>query len=861
MAGMALKIIMLTFLILLSVGYLLWYRKKISLRWDIAFLLRLVLVALILVGFYFSAFVDVIEAQVQQEILILDLSDSISDQELLDAQEFSLDWVEDQQNRSVIVFGVEFDFLLGEDWPDLLTSGSNLEEALQAAVNLIGDQSGRILIATDGSVEAPAAIISLLAELTSAGIAIDVIQLGGTGFAKDIYIQTLDVPDGVWSDSDITVEVGIFSPEKGAANLGFSVNGELQGTTPLEVRPGINEFAFEMNSGEAGILILEATIKWEGERFDPFVTNNTLYASMEVYPPPHVLLVSSETDQAFRLLSNLRAEGLNIEMVSPQDLPNSLSELAQYQAILMVNVLAQQLSYEQMLGLETFVVDFGRALIFFGGRSSFNLGGYEDTLLEPLLPVDLTPPERIERVPATYVMVLDRSGSMLQDESTDISPMDLTKEAAIRAMESLRPDDYLGVLTFSSSFSWAVPIGEVGDGMSLRLAQDAISQVQAAGGTLISAALEEAIAQIIQSSPTEYRHILLMSDGSGDEEYDTLDQFSVLAAIAQRQNTTISTIALGRESDPETMELIANEGNGRFYEVLDPTDLPGVMVAESKAAHSESIQLGLTNLISGISNHPVLSGFNLMEIPQIQGYNAVSSKADFGAENILVSANFGDPILSSWQVGLGHVAAWMTDLGAEWAPSFENWRSEGAFWKRIIYYSLPDPSFNLTEIEVTEHGEDLSIKLNVYDYSGSPVNTLKPEFVYLDLDGELVFSEMRQVGIGEYQTSISRPAAGGYRGVIRYSIDETSREVGVPFTVNYPKEWAFDYSGGGKATLESWSAIAGVNLTMIEDEMNPETENGWLEEINPFSAIVVILIVIWPLEIGLRRWKMPWRRP
>ena len=50
--------------------------------------------------------------------------------------------------------------------------------------------------------------------------------------------------------------------------------------------------------------------------------------------------------------------------------------------------------------------------------------------------------------PVTFLLVLDRSGSMAGDRETDISPIELTKEAAIRVFDTLRPADYLGILTF-----------------------------------------------------------------------------------------------------------------------------------------------------------------------------------------------------------------------------------------------------------------------------------------------------------------------------------------------------------------------------------------------------------------------------
>jgi hypothetical protein len=352
-----------------------------------------------------------------------------------------------------------------------------------------------------------------------------------------------------------------------------------------------------------------------------------------------------------------------------------------------------------------------------------------------------------------------------------------------------------------------------------------------------------------------------MSDGSGDEEEDTIEQFSILAEIASRQNITISTIALGLESDPETMGFIAEAGSGRFYEVMDPTDLPGVMVAESRAAHSENIQLGDTNLVAAANNHPVLAGFSTAELPQITGYNAVSSKAAYGAEDILVSGNYGDPLLSTWQVGLGHVVTWMSDMGSEWAAGMPDWVRQGEFWKQVIYYALPDPTFRLYQLEIDSDSQMLRIDFEVFDYDGSMVNFLGPEFVYVDNTQTPQHFEMEQTGIGEYQVSIPLPPRGGYRGVVLYSIGEVELEVGVPFVINYPEEWAFDYSGIGSENIERWAALDPSDLTTFEQELERDEDGDWWGTVDPFGVLVVLLILSWPAEIAIRRWKMPWRRP
>ena len=139
--------------------------------------------------------------------------------------------------------------------------------------------------------------------------------------------------------------------------------------------------------------------------------------------------------------------------------------------------------------------------------------------------------------------------------------------------------------------------------------------------------------------------------------------------------------------------MIADEGGGRFLESPDPADLPRIMIAESQAALAENTQQGRTSVILGVEGHPVMSGFSPAELPGLDGYHALISKTNQGAEDILVSASFGDPLLSAWQYGLGRVVSWTGDLGQDWARDWRAWERRGEFWGQVLRYTLPDPGW------------------------------------------------------------------------------------------------------------------------------------------------------------------------
>ena len=518
-----------------------------------------------------------------------------------------------------------------------------------------------------------------------------------------------------------------------------------------------------MQAGAQGITTLEAVASWED---DARPENNRAFATVEVFASPRILMVTEDLGSASDFQQALVISGMEVSFMEPGDLPTDLETLEPYQIVILHNILAETLTAEQMLTLEVFVSQRGRGLIFIGGRNSYTLGGYENTPLETMLPVILEPPERKERPPVTLVLVLDRSGSMGQSRVTQVQPIELAREAAMRAIETLTPDDYLGVLTYSGDFVWDVNVNRLGDGLTLRLALDAVSRVKDSGGTNMFAALEEVVRELEITPTTETRHILLLSDGKSFD--GSPEEFQALAEAAQALDVTISTISLGIQSDTETMALIADSGKGRYFDVLDPLDLPRILVSESRAARSENVQLGETALLSGEEKHPILAGFSLSELPTVSGYNALTSKVDQGAEDVLLSANFEDPLLSVWQLGLGRVAAWMSDLGEEWAGNWSGWSRQGQFWAQVVRYALPDPSLSPAQVDISVGPTRVTVDVQIQTPGGVPVNLADVEFSFADASGQAYTARVPQVGPGIYQLEFDRPVEGAYRGVVSY---------------------------------------------------------------------------------------------
>ncbi|MFN2144934.1 MAG: VWA domain-containing protein, partial [Anaerolineales bacterium] len=826
---------------------------RLRLRWLPSLLIRLVFFLLVLVAIGLGSRKPGKDG-IERQILLVDVSDSVSETSGKVSQVFAQAWQAAGENREVIVFGAEVDYLFSEEWPQVDAAGSDMAAALQIAGEHLGGSDGTILIATDGQIREEKSVAASLANFSLGGVAVKFISLDAVDYPGDVFIAGVRGPDRVWPGTPFSLEITIYSQSAGNATLLITIGDQVE-EIPLSLDPAFNTKVVGLKAGDPGVLEIGFRVVGEG---DPFHENDQFFKSVEVLPKQEALFVTSAEKNARRLYTSLRAKGLPVTVISPSEFPRQVSELAPYPVVMIHDILAQDLDLEQMRALEYHILQQGKSAVFLGGNNSFSLGGYQHTPLEPLLPVSLTPPTRVQRVPLTFLMVLDRSGSMAGDRDSDIAPIELTREAAARAIETLRPDDYIGVLTFSSTFTWDVPLAPVGDGLILRSAQDKVSQIEAIGGTNMYLGLSEAIANLATQPTTDYLHILLMSDGvSGD---GSAQEFERLVQQSREYGITISTIALGRESDPETLSAIADAGGGRFYYVLEPIDLSTVMVDESRAVQTANLQEGRTNVILGSENHPVMSGITLdAEALALESYIAVQSKSALGAEDILLSGNFGDPLLSVWQVGLGHTAAWMGDVGEEWLPNFEKWDDLGKFWFQLIQYTLPDPSIGEPDVEVTVTSQEVIVDLQLTTADTQALDSGSLRFLMPGADGRMQEVTASQVGVSRYRAVIDRPPDGAYSGVIHYATSGAAQQILVPFAVNYPKEWQVESLETGRDRIKDWTKSTAAEVIPLESGLAAESERpemGW-----GFEILIGLLLVSWPVEIAVRRWWMPWRRP
>jgi hypothetical protein len=321
---------------------------------------------------------------------------------------------------------------------------------------------------------------------------------------------------------------------------------------------------------------------------------------------------------------------------------------------------------------------------------------------------------------------------------------------------------------------------------------------------------------------------------------------------------------IGGHVAPDTMEWMAAQGRGRFYDVQSPNQLPQIFIKEAAVILKSAIfeEPFKPQLVSGSE---VVRGINAEEFPQLRGYVATTPKAR--AEIPLVSDK-GDPVLAHWQYGLGRAVAFTSDAKAKWASDWLGWEKYRQFWSQAARWALrrvEDEDFT-TEVAV-DKGEGV-ISVEAVDEKGNYRNFLNLQTIVVSPKGERQTVRLEQTGPGHYEARFPTKEVGAYLLNLMDLKDGQLRGSQVlGASVNYSPE--FTEPEPNLNLLRRLTDAGGGRL------LNPDNaaDNPFLHDrqktFQPrdlFEWLLKLAVVLFTLDVGVRRiqidraeWLKLWR--
>lgn len=716
-------------------------------------------------------------------------------------------------------------------------TATNIEKAIQAAMALFPeDNAPRLVLLTDGK-ENEGNMEQMASALVSAGVDVSVMQSDSL-VGDEVYLSGISIPEKINVGDHFQVKVEVESTVDTPAVLQLYAGEDLKQQKEIEVKKGSNSFMFSDTNKKEGFSSYRAVIKPQS---DTVSVNNEYVAFTEAETGKKVLLIEGSDGESKEFRKVLKAANIDFDVVISELAPDSIVRMNRYKTIIMQNVSETKLPEKFLKYIGSYVKDYGGGFIAIGGNHSFAPGGYKDTELEKVLPVDMDLTSKKKIPEMSMVMAIDHSGSM--SDLGGNSKLALAKDAAVTAVDNMREDDHVGVLVFDDKYTWSVPLTGLDDKSSVRQKINGISD---GGGTSIYPALRESYRKIKDES-TEIKHIVLLTDG---QDGFTSGYPDLLDKIV-KDNITVSTVAVGDDAENKLLEKIAEIGGGRFYQAKQSVDLPNIFAQEVFLAQKAYlVNRNFTPMLASASR--LFDSSVVEKLPVFGGYVATSLKDKASAA--FVSDEDDDPILAYWQYGLGRSVAFTSDVTNEWTANCAGWDSYPEFWKQIIGYTM-DEAF---DSESTAIAVQTGVGAKVTYTTKDTKNADSVMATYSDLDGKSHDVELKAVTPGTYEgeITVSEPGIYGVH-VTREKDGKIVDSKNTQLSLQYSKEFRFQDKAD---TLDSFvEKCQGRYIDTLDGvfKLPLNIQNAPMDLTVPFLVIAFILLLI---DILNRKFMIPWKK-
>ncbi len=718
------------------------------------------------------------------------------------------------------------------------------------------DTAARIVLISEGN-ETEGDLKAVAGTAGANKIPIDVLPLRYR-YDSEVLFKRLVTPARARSEETIDLRFLLDSTAPVRGKLLLSLNdqpldlmpGSAEVAVPVELKAGTNVKTVAVPVGMRGLHHFEAVFMPDDSRQDRIVENNRASAVTYVAGPGSVRVFDTE-DAGADIARVLQEAGLDASHADAAVAPDQLTRLLDADAVVLVNTPIHNFTMAQQEMLCRYVNDLGGGLVMVGGPESFGAGGWIDSPVAEILPVDLDPPQKKQMPRGALVLVIDRSGSMVGEK------VEICKVSAAASVRLLSRLDLVGVIVFDASVDWHVPLGPAGEKDEI---YEQIRQIGAGGGTIMGPAMQMAF-DGLKDVEAAVKHVVLLTDGMTSDS----DLCVALGQEMAKSRISVSTVAVGEQANTQLLYDIADWTKGRFYRVTDPMSIPEIFVKEAQVVRrsmiieqtfSPQVVYSLSETVKGLTP----------PLPLLDGYVLTGPKG--GLNQLVLTSHEADPILATCQAGLGRCVAFTSSADSRWAGQWVQWPEFARFWEQVIRWAGRPAQSADCEIFADVHGQDVMVQIEAFDEEGKFLQ-------FAGIQGQVLTPQMgseslalSQSGPGQYAGRFKAPEAGSYIVNVQYRRlgDEGVRLANTIVTVPFAPE--FRDLSDNLPLLEEVSRITGgrvlpadpnaANLYDYAGLSFPETNLPLLRPLmliwlGLFLMDVAVRRVVLDVRAGLRR--------
>jgi uncharacterized membrane protein len=693
----------------------------------------------------------------------------------------------------------------------------------------------RIVLYTDGN-ETMGSVLEEVKVAQASDVAVDVVPLQ-TVTGNEVRIRQVAAPSQVSADEPFKLQVVVNSDQDTQGTLRIyqrrREGKRLLQEAEVNLQQGDNAFVLPQELRQSGFYEYEATIETES---DTILANNEGRSFTIIQGEPTVLYIQGSGETGAFLGDALQQEGVRVEQTDLGNVPVSLAQFQNYDAVVLSDVSSVDLSSDQMSSIEAMVRDLGIGLVMVGGPESFGAGGYLDTPIERALPVDMDLKQR---------KMMPRGALALILHTCEIADGNAwSREIGMAALNVLSSQDLMGALCYhyQNGDSWLYELQPVGD---KSLMAEALKTTQIGDMPTVQPTLQQAY-NALSTADAAVKRVIMISDGDPQAPSATL-----LASLAAAK-IAVSTICVSPHSpnDQQMLKWVASKTGGEYYYVTNPNNLPQIFTKEA-AVVKRGLLVEEPFTPEALHDSEIVRGVAGEGLPTLYGYVATTPK---DSATIPLVSHEGDPILAHWRYGLGKSVAFTSDASQRWAKDWVGWEGFNPFWAQTVRWAVRDTAPSSFRVNTEVRDGMGHVTIDAVDTSGNFINFLRPEGVVTGPapDFERQPIALMQTGPGIYEGSYPLQDRGVYMMSLTYEHEDGSRGM-IPagLALDYSRE--YEYTSVNRPLLEQIAATGGGSV--LASTESPFTHNLVATPVvTPiWMYLVAFAVCALPLEIFVRR--------
>ncbi len=785
-------------------------------------------------------------------MFVIDRSDSIADMD----KKFADDFVRDAISKlgtddvaGVVAFGAQpvLDSAVGgrRTFSGIQSkvdgSASNLASAVRLAMATLPSGKGRRLVVLSDGNETQGDALEAAEVASTESLQIDFVSLGTNKRTQEASIVEMRTPSERSVNEPFEIRVVMESLEPQTATLVIDRDGVVVARQPVKLDQGRSTFTLDQKLTKPGFARYRATLE---PSQDTDTRNNVGSSFVNVRGNSKVLVLQGDASK-FELKNALQSQGLDVQLSGAEGIPNRPEELQQYDAVILNDINATFFNTPQMATLRSAVRDTGIGFAMIGGENSFLPGGWYGSPVAEILPVDLNIRQRKTYPSTSVLMIIDASGSMGAMED-GVQKIQLAAKAGEETVKLLSPIDRLSVCGSSDNIDAVAPMQELKD------KEKVISQIKklrpGMGGIYAEPSVQYA-KKLMESEKSRVRHFIFVGDGA---DVDSYGESLRLVSEMNKEKITTSVIAIGDGKDVPFMKQMALVGGGKFYLALQASKLPSIFTQDVAVMSRSAIEevTFVPEIRYGVE---AVKGFSPGEFPALFAYCLTDARS---LARVGMVSPKKDPILATWQFGLGSSLAFMSDAQSRWAGRWVPWEGFGRFWAQSVRSIFRKSTTNDYQIQVDHEGGKGVVQLKATDKLGRPIESSTMNVKVASPNGDPVDVQLTQEAPGSFSGTFPVTELGSY--IVSVAEDAPNGQTRVfasGFSVPYPPEYR-SYRTNNALLKTMAEATSGKAIDSPADSLRTIPVSGQsMTEL--WSRFLILALILLPFDVALRRLAIP----